>query len=114
MGLPRDQKGELVRFTFPGSYSVIYLCKDGGLLCAKCANGENGSEASECWEDTCSDQWALVTAGVYWEGPDKRCDHCDAVMASEYGDPDEHGKDCVCVDCEDKRAEKERAQTELK
>jgi len=26
------------------SYRVTYLAEDGGMLCAACANGENGSE----------------------------------------------------------------------
>jgi len=99
MGLERYEHGtlwagQLTHFTFPGGYSVIYFTEDGGILCAKCANGENGSDAYEeqplpPHPDFFHDpQWHLIAADVYWEGPDMFCDHCNEVMPSEYGGPD--------------------------
>lgn len=89
MSLPRDHNGELIRFTYPGSYSVIYRTKDGGTLCASCANGEREEPVDDDVDDFLEAQWHLVAADVYWEGPDMFCDHCNKVMASEYGDPDD-------------------------
>ena len=49
--LPRDADGRLLSYAWPGGYSVLYLMGDGDTLCADCANGENGSDASAGAED---------------------------------------------------------------
>lgn len=75
-----------------GGYPIVYYTADAGELCAACARGENGSEATlEETEDTGPDdwQWLLADADVYYEGPVKHCEHCDAEIESAYGDPDE-------------------------
>ena len=81
----REFDGKYPAFTSVGCYTVVYLTKDGGTLCADCANGENGSDASETADDP---SWRLVDADVYWEGPTLQCDHCNADIESSYGDPD--------------------------
>jgi hypothetical protein len=84
--LTREPDGTLPAFTWPGGYPLYYLCADGGTLCPACANGENGSEASEA-ADAPAD-WRLVAQDVHWEGPPLSCDHCGAAVESAYGDPD--------------------------
>lgn len=90
MTLPRDANGKLPAVAWPGGYSVVYLCADGAFLCPACANGENGSEASEFSEEK---QWKLIKADVYWEGPTEQCAHCGRDLESEYGDPDAETKE---------------------
>jgi hypothetical protein len=85
--LPRMGNGRLYSFTSIGCYTLVYYVADGGCLCPACANGDNGSEASEA-PDT-DKQWRLIGADVYWEGPPMPCDHCGAEIESSYGDPGE-------------------------
>jgi hypothetical protein len=84
----RYTNGRYASFTSIGGYPLIYFTADNACLCAACANGDNGSEASETHEDN---QWRLVVTEVYWEGPVMQCDHCDADIESAYGDPEEVG-----------------------
>ncbi len=78
--------GRFYSFTSVGCYTLIYLCADGGTLCPACANGDNGSEATE--DPGADRQWRLIGCDVYWEGPNLQCDHCNAEIESSYGDPD--------------------------
>ncbi len=84
--LHRDDDGRLPAKAWPGGYQIVYYTKDMGLLCPDCANGLNGSDASESSDDP---QWKLVDSEVYWEGPAMPCEHCNALIESAYGDPDE-------------------------
>jgi hypothetical protein len=86
MTLQRKSNGQLPGAAFPGGYSILYLCEDGEILCPQCANGENDSDASETAEDP---SWRLVAAFVHWEGPEDYCSHCNKILPSEYGDPEE-------------------------
>lgn len=81
----RDDSGRFPAFAWPGGYPILYMLGDCEPLCAACANGENGSEASVDHEDT---QWRIVSADVYWQGPPTQCAHCNASIESAYGDPD--------------------------
>lgn len=84
--LHRESDGTLPRWAWPGGYPVIYVTDDGGTLCPGCANGENGSLASEDADPHSG--WKLEGADVHWEGPPEVCDHCGANVDSAYGDPD--------------------------
>lgn len=84
--LPKKSDGKYWAFTEVGSYPLVYICADGGELCAACASGEHGSEASETNDDS---QWRLVAADIHWEGPPIHCAHCNAEIESAYGDPDD-------------------------
>jgi hypothetical protein len=82
--LERKSDGKLWAYTSLGSYPLVYTTADGGDLCPACANGENGSEASETSDDK---QWKLVSCDVHWEGDPIECDHCNADIESAYGGP---------------------------
>lgn len=84
--LHRNEDGKLPHVSWPGGYPVLYYCGDWQALCPACANGANGSEASE--DPGTDTQWRLVACDVYWEGPVLQCAHCDADLESAYGDPD--------------------------
>jgi hypothetical protein len=90
--LPRDmlherikallsESGNLPAFTSVGCYTLVYLCEDGGCLCAECAASEDAKEQDD-------KQWNVTACDVYWEGPPMQCDHCNAEIESAYGDPD--------------------------
>ena len=86
---PRDENGKLPYYAWPGDYPLLYYTVDGGTLCSACANGENGSLASELLDKDCPNdwQWLLVALDVYYEGPAVECDHCGCFIESAYGDP---------------------------
>lgn len=85
MALHRDSNGQLPAFAWPGGYPLFYLTADNAVLCPDCANGKNGSDASEADEDT---QWRLVACNILWEGEPEICEHCNAEIKSAYGIPE--------------------------
>jgi hypothetical protein len=86
MTLHRNDDGKLPAYAWPGGYPIYYVCTDGGVLCPECANGENGSEASE--RKDAPHDWRLEGADIHYEGPPLVCDHCGTEIESAYGDPD--------------------------
>ena len=82
----RDSAGELPSFAWPGGYQIVYVLGDGALLCPDCANGENGSEASD--DPDMDAQWRLDDLQVHEEGPAETCAHCGKAIESAYGDPE--------------------------
>lgn len=83
MALGRNDDGTLPGFTMPGCYPILYATADGGVLCPACANGENGSLASEA--EGAPDDWRLVRGFIHWEGPPVVCAHCGKAVPSAYG-----------------------------
>lgn len=81
--LDRLNDGTLPKYAWPGMYPLMYLCADSGILCADCANGKNGSDASETADDA---QWRIVASDINYEDPDLTCDHCRAQIECAYCD----------------------------
>jgi hypothetical protein len=81
-----DGSGSLPAFAWPGGYQIIYIADDGATVCPKCANGEDFHESGD------ADGFRLEGWTIFYEGPDEICCHCNVVIESAYGDPD---------DCED-------------
>ena len=78
----RGEDGAFPAYAWPGGYPIVYILADGATLCPKCANGENGSEAStdnECRE------WKIVGSDIHWEGDPFTCAHCNREIESAYG-----------------------------
>jgi hypothetical protein len=73
----RDDKGKLPSFSWPGSYPIIYLSRDGLILCPDCAN-----KPVEEYDDP------AVAYGGHLEGPPEVCEDCGKQVESAYGDPD--------------------------
>lgn len=71
--------------SWPGGYTVLYLCSDGSVFCADCANGKNNSDVRTrpYGEDK---QWDIECVSSYSEGPVLYCAHCDKDIGSDYGD----------------------------
>ncbi len=86
MTLTRNEDGTLPAYAWPGGYPVYYVTADGGEMCPACANGGNGSEATE--DADAEDQWRLVANDVHWEGESLWCDHCGGEIESAYGPVD--------------------------
>jgi hypothetical protein len=84
----RQSDGSLPAYAWPGGYTIVYVMGDGAVCCADCASGKNGSEASPHAIDAA---WRVVGYQTHDEGPDEHCIHCNTVLASSYGDPDEGG-----------------------
>jgi hypothetical protein len=80
--LQRLSDGSLPFHAWPGGYTLVYLCADGEVICAKCANEWAGDR--EQWQGQ-----EPIAADAHWEGPDLECANCNAGMPSEYGDPEE-------------------------
>jgi hypothetical protein len=88
----RDSKGDLPAYGWPGGYPIVYVTKDGGELCAACANGGNGSRAADKGLDNeCPDDTPWIIISYYACGADtdlptkeeghKRCSHCNTIIA---------------------------------
>ena len=79
--ITRDENGKVDSWAWPGGYPLFYICADSGILCPDCANGENGSLATET--DPTED-WRVVAYDINWEDPDLFCDHCSRRIESAY------------------------------
>ena len=86
--LPRNDKGQYDTFAWPGGYPIFYLVADNGVLCANCANGLNGSRATESLDPQCpdDDQWRVIASDVNWEDDSLFCDHCGQRIESAYAE----------------------------
>src|ERR1700747_2819068 len=71
-------------YSWPGSYTIIYLTRGGDTLCAECATKE-----IRAWMYDDSDD-PPVEYGTYDEGPVIQCDDCNRDIESSYGDPEEN------------------------
>ena len=73
----RDEStGKLPAYAWPGGYPIIYLTQDGLTVCPWCANKDDTSDPASAWQ-------------VFYEGPAERCDDCNIIIESAYGDPDD-------------------------
>lgn len=87
MEIHREKDGSFPHYAWPGGYRMVYWAKDGGLLCAECANKHGHvADGTDCTSEDA--QWRLEGQDVLWEGPDWQCDHCGQTFPTEYGDPD--------------------------
>jgi hypothetical protein len=83
---PNTPSSSYPPYAWPGGYSILYLTADNGTLCCDCANSDEPRQAEkDCPDDN---QWRVVASFIHWEGPAAYCDHCNAELPSEYGDPD--------------------------
>ena len=82
----RSEDGTLPAFAWPGGYPILYVLADGETLCAKCANGENGSEAST--EPETANDRRIIGQDIHWEGEPETCAHCNGQIESAYGVPE--------------------------
>ncbi len=72
-----------------GAYPVYTVLRDGGLLCAQCARDNYRHISEHTRHPEWSDDWAVVGAEVYWEGPEIDCTQCGHPLDSAYGPTDE-------------------------
>lgn len=70
--------------SFPGGYSHRAMTDDGAVLCSVCVMDDD-----EIHEGGDRDGFRYEGAFIYWEGPDLVCPGCNALIPSEYGDPNE-------------------------
>jgi hypothetical protein len=71
-------------YAWPGGYPLFYITKDGGALCAKCAN-----DNIELLSDPDDPQWYLMGYEVNYENEELICDNCAIKIDSAYGDDDD-------------------------
>lgn len=71
----------LPSFAWPGGYPLVYVCRDGEVVCADCAV-----------ENIVYGEWShsddVLGADVFYEGPPEYCANCNREIESAYGDPD--------------------------
>lgn len=84
----------LPAFAWPGGYPIIYVFRDGGVMCPKCVNDnvdqiaeaslskDNRPHSSGCGG------WAIDAADIHYEGEPEICDHCGCEIESAYGVPE--------------------------
>lgn len=70
-------------FAWPGGYTIAYDCRDGGLLCAKCASEE---QVTICDDDNVA-EWDIIgwhTSDWYDDSEEPwTCDNCYKVIAGK-------------------------------
>jgi hypothetical protein len=74
--------GRLPAYAWPGGYPIVYLTRNGLVLCPDCANKP---------EDEYGDP--AVAGDVFWEGAPMECGDCGRQIESAYGDPNETSDD---------------------
>ena len=77
----RNADGSLPAFAWPGGYPILYLAKDNGVLCPKCANEFKAGRDND-------EQLEPVAYFVHYEGQPEQCENCNALIDSAYGDPE--------------------------
>ena len=83
-----EARGYVQKYTSLGSYPLLYMARDGGVLCASCVEKE--ALACEPYDDgTIDAQWDVVARDANWEDPSLFCDHCSERIESAYADDDE-------------------------
>jgi len=75
-----SNKGRLPAYSFPGGYPLYYITKDGGVLCADCANDDRPANVDEF-----DAQWYITDAEVNYEDDSLYCDNCGKQIESAYG-----------------------------
>lgn len=86
MKATRDETGKFPSYAWPGGYPIVYITDDAETLCADCANGESGSEATD--HDDAPHGWRVIGCDVHYEGEPETCAHCGTEVESAYGVPD--------------------------
>ena len=69
-------------FAWPGGYTIIYVTREGDILCADCMNDPGAADLG-------NDSARVIGVDTYDDGPPDRCANCNAEIESSYGDPDE-------------------------
>lgn len=79
-----DGQGQLrlPRYTMIGSYPLLYVQRDGSILCADCAMRIARGEF-----DTSNRNYDVIGSQVHWEGAPYVCENCIEDIPSAYGDP---------------------------
>src|SRR5882724_8380738 len=72
---------QLPSYAWPGGYPVLYLAKDNGVLCPKCANAFDPERDND-------EQLEPMTFDIHYEGAPAVCEHCYTEIESAYGDPE--------------------------
>lgn len=69
--LPRDSKGKLESYAWPGGYPILYYYEDGDSICPDCANKTEERIAG----------WF-----IHYEGSPETCVECNKHIESAYGE----------------------------
>jgi hypothetical protein len=75
--LPRDSKGKLDSYAWPGGYPLFYVTRDNMVICPDCANKEGMNEDQE-----------PIACDVNWEDDSLYCEDCGKRIASAYAEED--------------------------
>lgn len=73
--------GHVRAFSDLGGYPLVYLAKDGGVLCAACVENE-----LKLCTDPDERQWFVIAHDVNWEDPALYCEHCEERIESAYAE----------------------------
>ena len=89
----RDDDGKVVKFAWPGCYTVSYLAGDGDMICSDCVQNEPNVYDADDYKPGDDPAWRIDGHYVNWEGPPEVCANCNKEVESEYGDPDSEERD---------------------
>jgi len=76
-----------------GGYPLLWLMSDGECICPKCARNNRAllrlAMRDKRTTGYCDRDWLPVAIDVHWEGAPIQCAHCNGLIESAYGEPDE-------------------------
>jgi len=72
---------EWEKWAWPGGYPIYYVCEDGGVLCADCAN--NNIDLTT--DPDAERDWKIVAGDINYEDDSLSCDNCYGHIESAYG-----------------------------
>lgn len=71
-------------YAWPGGYPTVYIMKDGGTICHKCAR-KNYRLIRQSMIDGYDEQWIIVGQEILYENDDQLyCDECNELHESAY------------------------------
>jgi hypothetical protein len=79
MQLPRNDKGQLEKYAWPGGYPIFYLDRENSVLCADCARKSDGDPDE-------IPQFKPIAADVNYEDASLYCDQCNTRIESAYAE----------------------------
>lgn len=90
VGVNGEEWPTLIKYAWPGGYTVIYITKTGDVICPDCAQSVVDEFLKQ--DDDTKYGWPhddpVIGCQTYDEGPDEECAECREPIESSYGDPD--------------------------
>lgn len=86
--LPRDSKGKLSAYAWPGGYPYFYIINGKDVYCHECAVAEDTYNQLVTDEDAPGNE--VTAADINWEDDSLYCENCGDRIESAYAEPEDN------------------------